>query len=152
MAEDVVGKVFDVLRGDEGAAAEESERAGGLGEGDGAAWAGTAADQIFQLGQQPGRIPAGTDDVDDVILHWIRNHDFVHDGAAFDDLRGINDRRSIRICRRSAHDVQDPALFGTAGVVDFDLEKKAVQLRLGELISSFLIDGILRRHDHEGIR
>ncbi len=53
--------------------------------------------------------------------------------------------------RGSRHGVENRALLVAGRVADVDLEHETVELRFGELICAFLLNGILRREYKERI-
>ena len=48
-----------------------------------------------------------------------------------------------------AIELEDRALAGRIGIVDEHVQQEAIELRLGQRIRAFLLDRVLRRHDHE---
>ena len=48
-----------------------------------------------------------------------------------------------------AIELENRALAGRIGIVDEHVQQEAIELRLGQRVRSFLLDRVLRRHDHE---
>jgi len=96
VAEDVHADGFDVLRGDVTAPAKESEGLGGEGERDGRARRSAELDQALELNLVFGGIARGANDVDDVILHFIIDVDFVNDLTGVENLFWVNGGTGLR--------------------------------------------------------
>src|SRR5207253_2799837 len=81
VAEDVHADAFDVLGRDVATAFEEGVGFGGEGEGDGGARAGAELDEVFNSDFVVVGGARGADNVDDVVLHFFVDVDFVDDFA-----------------------------------------------------------------------
>ncbi len=63
-----------------------------------------------------------------------------------------DDLASLELRGRGGHEIEDLPLFRFRWVVDVDLQEEAIELGLGEGVSSLLVDRVLGRHDQEGVR
>ncbi len=91
------------------------------------------------------------DDIEDILLDLFVHINFADNGTGFQDLvrRDNGLHRGCRAAHVGAHDQQ---FFFLRRVADFDLEHKAVDLRFGERICSFLLDRVLRCEHKERLR
>ncbi len=58
-------------------------------------------------------------------------------------------RRRLAIDGFAAGLLQDAAFHRGIGKADFHVQQEAIQLRLGQRVGAFLLDGVLRRHHQE---
>ena len=91
------------------------------------------------------------DKADDVVLHPVIDIDIVHQFAARDHGFGIDHGAGFGLRRGSGHAIEDDPFFRHRRVIDDDFEKESVELRFGELVGAFLIDGVLGRENEERI-
>ena len=97
------------------------------------------------------RIARREDDVHDVILHLVVDVDVADDAARGDDVFGGDDRLHVPARLGDGHGVQNRALFGAVRIADDHLQHEAIDLRLGQRISAFLLERVLRRENEERI-
>ena len=136
------------------AAADEGVGAGGLGQRDRGTGRAAVGDQRLQLLEVVfGRFAGGEDDVDDVFLDLLVHVDVLDHAAGLDDVFGRKSlyvtfgksfarARFIRIMSRSSCFV---------GVGDLGFQHETIDLRLGQRVSTFLLQRVLRRQHQEGL-
>src|SRR6185369_171402 len=96
------------------------------------------------------RIARGENEMDDVVADLVVHVERVDDGAGGEDLVEVDDALDVEVGLGESHGVEDAALFREVRIIDHDLEHEAVDLRLGERVGAFLVDGVFRGEHEEG--
>ena len=104
---------------------------------------------------EPGSIlflrPRGADQVSRVNVNVLGHGYPAHDFLEGEDLLAGQCGFESRLVAAGGL-FEDAKFLGSRRVVDHDVEHEAVQLRFGERVRSFLLDGILRGEDEERSR
>ena len=71
--------------------------------------------------------------------------------AGCQDVLGFEDGVDFGVGRGGGHGFEDLAFLLARGVADFQLEHEAVDLRFGEGVGAFLVNGVFGGEDEEGL-
>ena len=128
---------------------------------------GIGASSQCQIDRSTGRSTEGNERLEilqSIVSGLTRSEDDIHDvaldlfididlGCQTTQLQDISDADDGVDLLALGTDLlaDDLSLFLLLGVRDQDLEHEAVYLSFGEGVRTFLLDGVLRRHDEEGI-
>ena len=135
-----------------GAALKECAHLAGEDEHLAGTRAGTPAEHAFHILGGGGLVRArGADEVEHEIDDVIRHGHFARELLRGLEVLGGDD--GVDVLRIGASGARDDVALVIAGrVIDFDEEKEAVFLRLGQGIGAFLLNGVLRGEHEEGFR
>ena len=143
MSQDGQRECFDVFECDVVTSFQQSAGFGSQHE----LLAGAGAGAPVDLFPDPGsgcRIfgAGGADQIEDKVTDVVRERDESDSGLAFEDF-GTADNGSghSRLSGRGA--IDDLSFFIAAGVIDDDIQQKAVALGFGQRVGAFLFDGVL---------
>ena len=77
------------------------------------------------------RITRRTDQIDNVILHFVVDIDIDDHLARLQNLRRANHSSGRRRARGARHQVEDLAFLSARGITNLELQHEAVDLRFG---------------------
>ena len=109
------------------------------------------SNQTFQTQIVRRRLSRRPHNIDDVILHAVVDVNAVNYVARRDDLTRINHRVHSQIRCGGRHQIENVSLLGFLRITDVQFEHEAIQLRFGQLVSSFLLYRVLCRQNQEWI-
>jgi hypothetical protein len=141
----------DVAAADVTLAVKQGVRFGGEDEGEAGARSGAPSQPLLtKVERLVAAGPGGAHELLGVV-HDVVGHGDGADGLLnFDDLFAVEDRLG-RATHGPGVRLHDLELLGVGGVVDFDHEHEAVELRFRERVGPLLLDRILGGEDEEGI-
>ena len=97
-------------------------------------------------------MPRGADHVHEVSLHFGIHVNRIGRLAQLLQIARFEYRRNLRGGVQPAHAVEHGQFVRTARIVDQHLQHEAIDLRLGQRVRPFLLDGVLRGEHEEGPR
>ena len=152
VTQDVGGNFLDVVGQDESSHVHESDSACGIGERNRGSWASAAQNTSRNFGQAVFFwVSRRLHDIDDVILDAFIGIDALDIRRHGEDICRRDDAIGRRVLGLN-HPSEHSLFFVDIGIIDDDFEHESVDLRLGQGVSSLLIDGVLRCHDEKWAR